>query len=108
MNNKGQLCEQMALQFFEKQGWHLVSRNTRWAGVEIDLILKNKDRGYMLVEVKSYNSFRYFRPMSLAQKKRLKTAFTFFCEQHKEPVEVNLILVDTRNKKNTQVFVLDF
>ena len=98
----GNFCEQKALEFFEKQGWTLVARNKKIAGVEIDLIMENTDY-FLLTEVKSDNSWRREHPMSLSQKKRLKKAFSVFCEQTKKPTKIYLSIV---NKKG-YVSVLD-
>ena len=103
--DKGKSCEETALQFFQRQGYQLISKNQRLMGVEIDLILKNSG-GYLLVEVKSDNSWRREHPMSLNQKKRLKLAFTDFCALHKEPVQIKLALVDEH--QNVHTFPLEF
>lgn len=105
MNQKGRFYEEVALQFFKKQGFTLVSKNTPVAGVEMDLVLKSQN-GYLLVEVKSHNSWRYDHPMSQRQKQRLKQAFLWFCEQHKDPVELKLALV--KKNRQVEVFPLEF
>ncbi len=102
--NKGQICEEIAQQFFQKKGWQLKAKNQKWAGVEIDLIFKNQTH-WLLVEVKSNNTWRHTHPMSFEQKKRLSQAFFVFCEQHKEPVEICLAIVN--QTKSIQTFPLE-
>ena len=101
---KGRYCEEKALIFFQKAGWKLISKNQLWAGVEVDLIMENSDF-YLLVEVKSDNSWRREYPMSRDQKKRLYQAFSVFCEQHNKPVKTLLAIV---NQKETITFDLEF
>ena len=93
---KGKMFEQKAIQFFKQKGWDLFGQNQKWAGVEIDLILKNKT-GWLLVEVKSNNSWRRDHPLSFQQKARLQKAFAYFCEQHKEPVQIQLAIVSPQH-----------
>ena len=102
---KGKLCEDIALAFFEKQGWCLRKRNQKIAGVEIDLILE-KPNSWLLVEVKSDNTWRREQPMSQHQKKRLSKAFSAFCEGCSKPVQVLLAIVDKTKKVHT--FDLEF
>ena len=103
--SKGKLCEQKAIQFFQKKGWKLIAKNHRVGGVEIDLIMKNTDT-FLLVEVKSDNSWRKEYPMKKNQKQRLFKAFSIFCEQHKKPIYTLLAIVD--QKGNVQTFDLEF
>ena len=105
MLDKGKICEEKTLGFFVKQGYQLIAKNHQLAGVEIDLILKN-EKGYLLVEVKSDNSWRMEYPISSIQKKRLFTAFSYFCEQHEEPTQIKLAIVD--KQKNIHTFDLEF
>ncbi len=102
--NKGKVFEDTALKFFQKQDWKLMARNKKFKGVEIDLILKNK-KGWLLVEVKSDNKWRTELPMSLKQKERLSRAFYCFCEQHNEPVQIQLAIVNKNHQ--VQVFPLE-
>lgn len=102
--NKGKIAEDKALVFFKQQGWKLVARNQKIAEVEIDLIFRNQ-KGWLLVEVKSDNKWRRDVPMSARQKERLLQAFSYFCEQHTEPVQIQLAIVN--NKKPLQVFPLE-
>ena len=102
--SKGKIAEDKALVFFKQRGWHLVNRNQKIAKVEIDLIFKNKT-GWLLVEVKSDNKWRQNVPMSARQKDRLYHAFSYFCDQHKEPVQMQLAIVN--NKKEVQTFPLE-
>ena len=94
---KGALCEDVALSFFEKQGWRLHSRNQKVAGVEMDLIME-KPEAWLLVEVKSDNMWRREQPMSRHQKERLSKAFLAFCESHNKPVQILLAIVDPYKK----------
>ena len=103
--NKGKSAEETALYFFLKQGWTLVAKNKRLAGVEIDLILKGP-ASYLLVEVKSYNQWRIEHPMSYKQKKRLERAFSFFCTIKEEPVQTKLAIVNSNN--TVEIFDLEF
>ena len=103
--DKGKSCEETALEFFQAKGYQLILKNHRLMGVEIDLILKNH-KEYLLVEVKSDNSWRREYPMSANQKKRLAQAFIVFCAQHKEPVQMRLALVDKYHHVHT--FPLEF
>ena len=103
--HKGKAAEKTALHFLLKQGWTLVAKNKRLAGVEIDLILKGP-AGYLLVEVKSNNQWRTEHPMSYKQKKRLERAFSFFCTIQEEPVQTKLAIVSSNNTVET--FDLDF
>ncbi len=102
---KGQFCEQTALEFFRKKGWKLIAKNQKIAGVEIDLILENAN-AFLLVEVKSDNSWRREYPVSKYQRSRLSRAFSAFCEQNKKPVQIQLAIVD--QKENVQSFDLEF
>ncbi len=102
---RGKHCEKKAIEFFEKQSYKLVEKNYLVAGVEVDLILKN-EKGYVLVEVKSDNAWRLEQPMSFQQKKKLFRAFSYFCEQYEEPVEIKLALVDY--KDHVRLFDLEF
>ncbi len=102
---RGTFCEERAVDFFQKKGWKLVAKNQRVGGVEIDLILENLT-AYLLVEVKSDNSWRREYPISKNQKERLSLAFSVFCEQHKKPVQVQLAMVD--QKSNVHTFDLEF
>ncbi len=104
INKKWQLAEDRALSFFQQQGWQLVARNQRVAGVEIDLILRSP-KGWLLAEVKSDNMWRRDVPMSTQQKNRLLQAFSYFCEQHTEPVQMQLAIVS--NKQSVQTFPLE-
>ena len=103
--NKGKLCEQKALVFFQKKGWRLIAKNQQLKGIEIDLVLK-KASTYLLVEVKSDNLWRREFPINIKQKKRLMEAFSVFCEQHENPVQIQLAIVD--EKSNIHTFDLDF
>ena len=103
--NKGKLCEQRAIIFFQRKGWKLVSKNQRLGGVEIDLIMENSE-AYLLVEVKSDNSWRKEYPISQNQKRRLLNAFSAFCEQHEKPVQILLAIVG--QKGTIQIFDLEF
>ena len=102
--NKGKVAEDKALVFFKQQGWKLVDRNQKIADVEIDLIFRNQ-KGWLLVEVKSDNKWRRSLPMSARQKDRLLQAFSYFCEQHTEPVQMQLAIVS--NKQSVQTFPLE-
>lgn len=82
-----------------------MTNNHRIGGVEIDLIMKKADT-YLLVEVKSDNSWRKEYPIKKNQKRRLLQAFSVFCEQHKKPVQTLLAIVD--QKGNVQTFDLEF
>ena len=103
---KGQFCEQTALKFFQKKGWKLSAKNKKIGGVEIDLILENA-KAFLLVEVKSDNSWRREYPLSKDQKIRLSRAFSTFCEQNKKPVQISMAIVDQKNN-NVDTFDLDF
>ena len=103
--NKGKWCEQQALAFFQKKGWQLIAKNKQLKRIEIDLILE-KPNTYLLVEVKSDNSWRREYPINIKQKKRLLQAFSTFCEQHEKPVQIQLAIVDKKSK--IHIFDLDF
>ena len=103
--HKGQLCEQKAMAFFQKKGWKIIAKNQRLEGVEIDLILE-KPNAYLLVEVKSNNSWRREYPINIKQKKRLLQAFSAFCEQHNKPVYIQLAIVGQKN--DVCIFELEF
>ena len=101
---KGQQAEEIALQFFKKQNWQLVQRNQKIAGVEIDLIFYNKTKAWLLVEVKSDNKWRQDVPMSRIQRERLLKAWSYFCQQHNEPVQMQLAIVgDKLTKKQGNI-----
>ena len=103
--NKGKLCEQKALVFFQKKGWKLIAKNQRIKGIEVDLILE-KSNIYLLVEVKSDNLWRREFPINIKQKRRLLEAFSVFCEQQEKQVQIQLVIVDKKN--NIHIFDLDF
>ena len=103
--NKGQQAEQVALSFFQKKGWKLKAQNQLIGGIEVDLIME-KPSAFLLVEVKSDNSWRREHPMSEKQKQRLSKAFSVFCEQSKKPVQILLAIVN--DKKQVQTFNLEF
>ena len=97
---KGAICENIALAFFQKQGWHLHGRNQKVVGVEIDLIMK-KPKAWLLVEVKSDNAWRREQPMNRHQKERLSKACSVFCEQSNKPVQILLAIVDKKQQVHT-------
>ena len=59
---RGQLAEDAALAYLQRQGLKLVERNYRTpgrGGGEIDLILRDRDGSLVFVEVRSRNTGRY-------------------------------------------------
>ena len=101
----GQRCEAIALQYFQENHYQLVAKNTRFYGVEIDLLLK-KDQTYYMVEVKSNNVWRLEKPLTKKQTERLQAASSYFSEENQCSTRLMLALV-TRSTKKTQIYSLD-
>ena len=73
---QGKLGETLASQFFEEQGFSIVTRNYRWRRNEIDLIVK-KEQLLVFVEVKLRKNQHFGSPedfMSEAQQQRVLQA----------------------------------
>ncbi len=54
-SSRGQLCEELVLKDLLKKNWNLIGEREKWAGVELDLILKKSH--YKILEVKSIRHF---------------------------------------------------
>ena len=98
---KGKKSESLALQYFLNLGYKLFAKNQSINGIEIDLIFKNP-LGFLLVEVKSHNSWRLMHPMSKKQKDRLFKAYTYFCDRVDLPCKFVLALVSPHKEPSSR------
>jgi putative endonuclease len=56
MNQKselGKLGEDLAAEYFKKLGWKILDRNVRLGGDELDLVVQDKNKILVLIEVKT-------------------------------------------------------
>lgn len=58
---EGKRAEEVAVQYLRAQGMHVVARNWRWRGGEVDIIAKDGDT-LVFVEVKSRESQEFLAP----------------------------------------------
>lgn len=100
---KGKKCEQIVKTHLQKQGWTILAQNTRFYGVEIDLIAQ-KNKSYILVEVKSLSSEFYLENiLSHSQKERLKKVHTLLSLELL-PHSLALFLATLNSKKEISFY----
>ncbi|RRJ85354.1 YraN family protein [Aestuariirhabdus litorea] len=77
--NRGQLAENQALSFLQRQGLHLLTRNYAWRGGELDLVMETEGT-IVFVEVRQRTSACYGTAQeSLSSHKRQRL---IQCAQH--------------------------
>lgn len=102
---KGKQSENLVLNQLIKQNWRVISKNTKYSGIEIDLIAQKKERT-VIFEIKSLSQECHLdKILSLKQKKRLQLAAKILSEDF--PNGLELILATVNNKK-VSFFSIDF
>lgn len=77
-----------------RRGNFKVSQNSKYFGVEVDLLFRNPEGVYKLVEVKSLSRAEYWHfRLSLKQKQRLLFVHSMMISHWRQPVELYLALV---------------
>jgi putative endonuclease len=71
-NDLGQLGEDLAVAFLEKNGYKILDRNWRFQKAEIDIIAQ-KDEVLVIVEVKTRSSIEFGLPQDFVKPKQIQS-----------------------------------
>lgn len=94
---KGRQSENLVLNQLVRQNWHIISKNTKYSGIEVDLIAQKENRT-VLFEIKSLSKDCHLEKiLSLKQKKRLQLAAEILSENFPNGLELMLATVN-KNK----------
>lgn len=98
---KGKQSENIVLNQLKKQNWQVLSKNTKYSGIEIDLIAQKNNRT-VIFEIKSLSQECHLEKIiSLKQKQRLQSAANILAEDFPNGLELMLATV---NKKKVSFF----
>ena len=98
---KGKQSESLVLNQLIKQNWRIISKNTKYSGIEIDLIAQKNGRT-VIFEIKSLSRDCHLEKiLSPKQKRRLQLAAKFLSEDFPDGLELVLVTV---NKKKVSFF----
>lgn len=88
-NDFGNQAEDLAVDFLEKKGYKIITRNFRFQKAEIDIIAEFEDQ-IIIVEVKARNTDVFLEPQEAVTKRKIKLivkAADEFLRQRKETQE---------------------
>ncbi len=70
-NELGKKGEQLAVEFLEQKGYHIIERNYRFDKAEVDIIAQRKDT-LAIIEVKTRSSIDFGNPQDFVKPKQIK------------------------------------
>ena len=91
---KGKRSEEIVLNQLKRQNWRVLSKNTKYSGIEIDLIAQKNNRT-VIFEIKSLSQDCHLEKiLSLKQKQRLQSAANILAEDFPNGLELILATVN--------------
>lgn len=101
MNSKGELYEQLALDYLQQQGLSLVCRNFQCKAGEIDLVMRQGEQ-LLFIEVK-YRAGNAFggalAAVTVAKQQKLLRAVRWYLQQHgghNQPCRIDVLAIEGR------------
>ena len=93
----GKYGEEMAVRFLKKKRYHIIARNYRFGGGELDIVARHGNK-LVFVEVKTRTSQRFGRPIEAMTRQKIqhfiKTA-THFCQKfHLNDFDLRLDVIE--------------
>lgn len=95
---KGMENETVVMNQLKKQGWKILSKNTKHLGVEIDLIAQKQERT-VVFEIKSLTHDSHLEKiLSKKQKQRLQSAVNSMAQDFPQGLELMLATVNRKKE----------